>query len=231
MEDQDTRVPTSLVKKAREVAETLVLAGVIYLVVQLIVPPYAVDGASMSPNLSDGERLLVNRSVYAHFDANRWLNMLPGVDRAGEDVVYPFHSPERGEIVVFHPPVGRGEPYIKRVIGLPGDRIEFAAGQVFVNERPLVESYIEGAVTFCGDGPYCRLVVPPGTVYVLGDNRRNSSDSRVFGPVSTDAVVGKAWIANWPPTEIGFIPDADYDPSVDAPGAVDDERRVPNGSE
>lgn len=217
MQEQTRHPAWPMLRRAREAAETLVLAGVIYLVVQLLVPPYAVDGASMAPNLSDGERLLVNRSVYAHFDANRILNALPGVDLAGEAVVYPFHAPERGEIVVFHPPGRRDEPYIKRVIGLPGDRIAFAAGRVVVNGRPLDETYIDGAVTFCGDGPHCVVEVPPDSLYVLGDNRRNSSDSRVFGPVSSDAIIGKAWIANWPPADIGFIPDARYDPSVDAP--------------
>jgi signal peptidase I len=198
-------------RSLREAAETILMAAAIYLGVQLLVPPYAVDGASMAPNLSDGERLLVNRSVYAHFDANRLLNLLPGVDRDGKSVVYPFHAPERGEIVVFHPPGVDGRPYIKRVIGVPGDEVAFAEGTVLVNGRPLPESYIDGQVTFCPGGDTCRLSVPDGTVYVLGDNRRNSTDSRVFGPVPYDAIVGKAWLANWPLDDIGFIPDAEYD--------------------
>lgn len=200
----------SLRRTLREAIETLLLAAVIYLGVQTVVPPYAVDGASMDPNLQDGERLLVNRSVYAHFDANRLWNLVPGVDRAGEAMVYPFHAPTRGEIVVFDPPHQRGEPYIKRVIGLPGDRIEFRDGEVLVNGRTLAESYIDGAITDCGGGRHCAVTVPEGMVYVLGDNRDNSSDSRVFGPVPMDVVIGKAWIANWPFEEIGFIGEPEY---------------------
>ncbi len=209
MEEPKPRRP--VLAKVRDAAQTLLLAGVMYLLVQFLVPPYAVDGASMAPNLSNGERLLVNRSVYAHFDANKIWNILPWVDRGGEAIVYPFHAPERGEIVVFHPPSGGEDPYIKRVIGVPGDEIAFAEGRVLVNGAPLTESYIEGAVTFCAAGPNCEATVPSGAVYVLGDNRRNSSDSRVFGPVSTDALVGKAWISNWPPSDAGFVPDAEYE--------------------
>lgn len=209
VDERDSRRPVR--RRLREAAEAVVLAGLLYLVVQVVVPPYAVDGASMSPSLSDGERLLVNRPVYAHFDANRLWNLLPGVDRDDEANVYPFHGPERGDIVVFHPPVGRGDPYIKRVVGLSGEEIAFAGGRLYVDGTPLPETYIDAPMTYCANGPHCRLTVPPGTVYVLGDNRRNSSDSRVFGPVSTDAIVGKAWIANWPPSDIGFIPDAAYE--------------------
>ena len=209
MEEQGKR--QGRLRTIREAVETILLAAAIYLVVQLLIPPYAVEGASMSPNLSGGERLLVNRSVYAHFDANKLWNLLPGVERSGESVVYPFHAPERGEIVVFHPPDINGKSYIKRVIGLPSDRIAFEDGAVFVNGRPLPESYIDGDVTFCAGGDYCRLTVPEGTVYVLGDNRRNSSDSRVFGPIPYGTIVGKAWIANWPLHDIGFIPEAEYE--------------------
>lgn len=194
---------------ARELAETLLLALLIYVGVQALVPPYAVEGRSMDPTLQDGERLLVNRSVYAHFDANRLRNLLPGADRTGPAVVYPFHPPERGDIVVFHPPVDSDRPYIKRVIGLAGDRVSVERGGVWINGERLPEPYLEGVATDCA-GRHCEVVVPPGAVFVLGDNRRNSSDSRVFGPVSLDAIVGKAWLANWPLEEFGLIPGVEY---------------------
>lgn len=192
--------------------ETVGLALLVYLGVQFIVPPYAVDGASMSPSLRDGERLLVNRSLYAHFDANNLLNLLPGVDRQGEAVVFPFHAPERGEIVVFHPPGSTdGKPYIKRVIGLPGDTIGYVDGFVTVNGAALSEPYLPSANTRCGHGQHCEVTVPDGTVYLLGDNRTNSSDSRFFGPVAIDRIIGKAWIANWPLDAFGVIPGVDYE--------------------
>jgi signal peptidase I len=198
-------------RTGREIVQTLLVALGIYLAVQMLIPPYAVDGASMSPNLRDGERLFVNRSLYARFDVNRFLNLLPGEDDPGERIVYPFHDPERGEIVVFYPPGTTGKPYIKRIIGLPGDQIAFEDGFVTLNGERLDETYIAGGITYCEDSPHCRLTVPEGMVYVLGDNRDNSSDSRLFGPVSIDSIIGKAWIANWPLDAIGVIPGVDYD--------------------
>ena len=199
-------------RSVREVVETFLLAFAIYVGVQAIIPPYAVDGKSMTPTLSDGERLLVNRPVYAHFDANRWWNLLPGVERTGEAVVYPFHRPERGEIVVFSPPLASGRPYIKRVIGLPGDQVAITEGAVRINGLVLPEAYLAGVATSCRAPQHCDVTVPAGMVFVLGDNRRNSSDSRDFGPVSMEAVIGQAWIANWPPDAIGLIPEPDYRP-------------------
>ncbi len=202
----------TLGQTVREVFETLLLAGCIYLGVQLVVPPYAVDGASMDPTLTNGERLLVNRSVYAHFDTNVLWRLIPGVETIGENVVYPFDRPQRGDIVVFNPPVSSDRPYIKRVIGLPGDEIRFADGYVVVNDQRLNEPYQASAETFCTGADHCRLVVPEGTVFVLGDNRTNSADSRYFGPVSQEAIVGKAWLANWPLDQFGLIPGVAYEP-------------------
>lgn len=202
--------PRTFGRAIRTVLETVALSACIYLVVQLLVPPYAVDGASMDPTLMNGERLLVNRSAYAHVDTNAILDLIPGVDPAGPNVVYPFSQPVRGDIIVFDPPVASDEPYIKRVIGLPGDVIGFEDGYVLLNGSRLTEPYQAEAETFCTGASYCQVVVPRGTVYVLGDNRTNSADSRFFGPVSLDAVVGKAWLANWPLDHFGFIPAVDY---------------------
>lgn len=221
---------------AREVAETLLLALLIYVGVQAIVPPYAVEGKSMNPTLEDGERLLVNRSVYAHFDVNRLWNLLPGIDRQVPDVVYPFSPPERGDIVVLQPPVASDRPYIKRVIGLTGDRVAIHDGAVWINGDLLGEPYLRGVETRC-DAPHCDLIVPEGMVFVLGDNRGHSSDSRYFGPVPLDNVIGKAWLANWPPAEIGFVPHADYqlgeqeslsEMPVSMGGRLDSSRLEPN---
>ena len=206
--EERPRPPSRVV---REVVETLLTALAIYVGVQLLTPPYQVEGASMDPSLQNGERLLLNRPVYLHFDLNEWLNLLPGQDRKGEWIVYPFHAPERGDIIVFHPPgPNDGKPYIKRVIGLPGDEVAFDDGHVTINGQHLDEPYLTGPITDCDRGPHCRTTVPEGTVYVLGDNRDNSADSRVFGPVDIDRIIGKAWFANWPLDAFGLIPGAEY---------------------
>ncbi len=202
--------PRTFGRAIRTVLETIVLTACIYLVVQVLVPPYAVDGASMDPSLTNGERLLVNRSAYVHFDTNAIWDLIPGVDPSGANVVYPFSQPVRGDIIVFDPPVPSDQPYIKRVIGLPGDEIGFENGYVLLNGERLDEPYQPVAETFCTGIQNCGMVVPAGTVFVLGDNRTNSADSRFFGPVSLDAIVGKAWLANWPLDHFGFIPAVDY---------------------
>lgn len=196
----------------REVVETILLAVAIFVIVRLVVLNFRVDGMSMSPNLDNGEMLLVNRNVYFHFDLNEVLEWVPGVDRDGEDVVYPFHPPERGDIVVFDPPLRSSKPYIKRVIGLPGEQIEIRGGHVYVDGVQLQEPYIDGETTRCGNGEVaCDFgVVPEEHIFVLGDNRNNSSDSRSFEFVHVDSIIGKAWFAYWPLDEIGLVPHYDY---------------------
>lgn len=206
-----TRHPAA--RAAREIVETLLLALIIFLAVRMVVLNFRVDGHSMDPNLDDAQMLLVNRNAYLSFDGNRLRNLLPGDDREGADEVYPFDPPERGDIVVFDPPVtdGEGKPYIKRVIGLPGERITFRKGDVLVDGQLLEEPYISGHITECDQEPEnCRLTVPEGSVFVLGDNRDNSTDSRSFGTVDVDAIVGKAWFSYWPFDDLGLVPHYDY---------------------
>jgi signal peptidase I len=195
---------------ASEFARTVLLAALVFVGARLFVLPYEVEGRSMSPNLHDQERVLVNRSVYYHFELNHVLNMIPGIDVSGERVIYPFHSPERGDIVVLNPPVkNRTQPYIKRVIGLPGETVSFRNGYVYIDGVRLDEPYIGGAITNCDS---CHAgKVPDGYVFVLGDNRDNSADSRSFGFVMIDDIIGKAWFANWPLDRIGFLPHYDYE--------------------
>ncbi len=199
-------------RAAREIVETLLLALVIFLAVRLIVLNFRVDGDSMVPNLHNTEMLLVNRNAYFNFDLNRLRNLLPGDDEEGADVVYPFDPPERGDIVVFDPPEESDKPYIKRVIALPGETVSFQGGEVQINGQPLDEPYIEDGITRCRarENDNCEVTVPEGTVYVLGDNRDGSQDSRSFGVVDVDAIVGKAWFTYWPLDDLGLVPHYDY---------------------
>lgn len=194
----------------REIVETLLLAFVIFVAVRAVVLNFKVDGESMTPNLQNQELLLINRNVYFHFDVNALLDALPGVEREGERIVYPFHPPERGDIVVFEPPTVSNKPFIKRVIGLPGETVTIENGFVYIDGVKLQEPYIDGAITECNRSRCEPVTVPEDSVYVLGDNRRNSSDSRIFGPVSVENIVGKAWITYWPYSEFGLVPHFDY---------------------
>jgi signal peptidase I len=195
---------------ARELIETILLTLVIFVAVRTLVVNFRVDGESMSPSLANGQYLLVNKAVFFHFDLNAISNILPGPDRQGKDEVYLFHPPQRGDIIVFDPPLRSDKPYVKRVIGLPGDRIAIHENKVYVNGTAIDENYISAPPHYTypliGDD----LIVPAGSIFVLGDNRNNSSDSHVFGSVPLDNVIGKAIVSYWPPEGFGIIPHERY---------------------
>lgn len=136
-----------------------------------------VYGQSMEPNFHTDERLVI------------------------EKVSYHFHPPQRGDIVVIQDPSGGPELLIKRVIGLPGERVTVADGRVFVDGRMIEEPYLDQPTRGSGSS----WVVPPLSVFVMGDNRGASRDSRVFGPVPLDEIVGRAVFRYWPPDQIGVI--------------------------
>ena len=193
----------------------MLLAALIFFGVRLLVLNFKVDGSSMQPNLLNNELLLVNRNAYEDIDLNQWLNKLPLVDRDGSWVVYEFDPPQRGDIVVFDPPNGDDKPYIKRVIATAGETVEARDGAVFVNGNKLDEPYIRSGITDCGTtggnpDPCAPVTVPEGQVFVLGDNRRNSSDSRAFGAVPIENIIGKAIITYWPLQEVGRVPHFSY---------------------
>ena len=197
-------------RAAREVIETLLLAALIFFVVRLVVLNFRVDGESMTPNLQSEQMLLVNVNAYRHFDLNNLLNLIPGQDRQDEWVVWPLGTPERGDIVVFNPTPDAEQPYIKRVIGLPGERVTFQDGSVYINGQRLDEAYLQGARTTCRANDVCDIVVSPDHLFVLGDNRTNSTDSRSIGEIPIGSVVGKAWLSYWPLDLFGFVPHYDY---------------------
>ncbi len=196
----------------REIAETLLLALVIFVAVRAVVLNFRVDGLSMMPSLQNSEMLLVNRNAYAHFDAWSLVDWLPLVEHAEASEIHPFSPPQRGDIIVFEPPVENPEePYIKRIIGLPGETVEIRDDGVYIDGVRLDEPYLEGAVTTCDGQPHCGpLTVPEGSVYVLGDNRDDSTDSGDFGPVALDRVIGKVWLTYWPLEQFGIAPHVDY---------------------
>jgi signal peptidase I len=194
----------------REVVETLLLAALIFLGVRLLVLNFKVDGSSMRPNLLDGELLLVNRNAYREIDVNDLLDKLPLVERDDPWIFTPFSDPERGDIVVFDPPNGSTEPYIKRILAVEGETVEIRDGGVYVNGTRVVEPYIDEGITECIKFACDPLLVPEGHVFVLGDNRRNSSDGRSFGTVPIENIIGRAWVVYWPQDGIGLVPHYDY---------------------
>ena len=162
----------------RDLAGTILPAIVIALLIHLfLVQATRVFGQSMEPNIHENQRLVV------------------------EKLSYRFHGPQLGDVVVLHDPTDPDELLIKRIVGLPGERITVANGRVYVDGAPLPEPYLDQAT----DGSTCSWVVPPLNVFVMGDNRGASRDSRSFGPVPMDMLLGQAVFRYWPPDQIGFV--------------------------
>lgn len=212
-DDQDTPSNGSVRGVVKELLETAIFILLVFFIVRGIVQNFKIEGSSMEPNLHSGQYILVNKIVYFHFDVNAPMRLLPGQEEMPAKIIYPFRQPQRGDIVVFEYPRDRSKDYIKRVIGLPGDLIEFRDGSVYVNNRLLDEPYLTGNVTYCSPGSDCYngpVVVPPGSIFVMGDNRTNSSDSREWSALALDRVIGQAWVLYYPFSEWGAIQHHSY---------------------
>lgn len=159
-----------------DVLETLILSVVLFAGINAVSARIRVDGSSMEPSLHSGEFVIVSK------------------------LTYKIGSPRIGDVIVFHFPRDPEQEYIKRVIGLPGDHVEINNGSVYVNGHKLDENYIAA-------DPAYKITedVPDDALFVLGDNRNNSSDSHNWGPVPLNFVVGKAIFVYWPPTNWGAI--------------------------
>jgi len=160
----------------RDLVISLAISGFIII---FVYQPVKVEGTSMMPSLEDQERIFVNKFVYR------------------------LEPIERGDIVVFRYPRDPSKSFIKRVIGLAGDRIRINAGQVWVNGKRLEEDYVPRAYEDLRS--YSETVVPPGSYFVLGDHRSLSNDSRDFGPVSESFIYGKAVFGYWPMDKMGRV--------------------------
>ena len=171
----------------REVGETVILTLIIFLLIQLVIRNFRVVGTSMVGNLHDGQYLIIDKISYSPF-------LTDNLDIGG---------PKRGDVIVFKPPRNPNDDYVKRVIGLPGEKVQIIQGQVFINDQPLEEPFQPVPGTYSMSTP---VIVPEDQVFVLGDNRNNSNDSHNWGPLPVENIVGRAWISYWPPDQWGTIP-------------------------
>ena len=168
----------------RELLETIILIGLVYTLVNLATVRFYIEGPSMQPNFRAGQFLIVSRANYL------------------------FGQPQRGEIVVFDAPGDDNTPdnplLIKRLIGMPGDHVEFKDGHVLINGEQLNEPYTaeQDCRNNCADRSWD---LGPNEYFFMGDNRNNSRDSRVFGPVTKDRIIGEAIVRYWPPPDWGLV--------------------------
>jgi signal peptidase I len=160
-----------------DILETLFLSLVLFLGINAVSSRIRVESVSMQPTLYAGNFVFVNK------------------------IAYMLGEPERGDIIVFkYPPNPEEVPYIKRIIGLPGDMVRISSGKVFINDDLLVEPYLNVSTHY--DGTW---EVPDRNYFVMGDNRRDSSDSRNWGTVPVENIIGKAELIYWPPESFGRL--------------------------
>lgn len=174
-----------------DLIQTLVIAGAIFVVIYaFLFRPYQVNGHSMDPNFQNGEYVLTNLITL----------------RMG-----PLH---RGDIIVFVAPPDKEKDYIKRIIGLPGDRVKISAGDVYLNgtkldQTPFLSSDVKtNGGTFLGEGD--EVVVPEDSYFTMGDNRPFSSDSREWGFVPKSSIIGKSFVVYWPLTNMRIVKHASF---------------------
>jgi signal peptidase I len=160
----------------REIVDTAVLTAIIFLLVNAATSRFQIESVSMQPTLFEGERVIVDK------------------------VSYRLGAPQRGDIVVFGV-ASEPKDLIKRLIGLPGETVEVSNGTVYIDGQPLAEPYIESP----SSDVYSARKLGANEYFVMGDNRANSRDSRSFGPIQVENMIGRAWIIYWPVSEWGFV--------------------------
>lgn len=175
LEDNAPEKP-SLMRVLFDLLETLLLSVVLFFLINAVSARIIIDGSSMEPNLHHGEFVIVSKINY----------------RLGE--------PERGDVVVFDFPRNITEEYIKRIVGLPGEQVRVEDGNVYVNGILLTEPYLSVEANYEGE-----WAVPEDALFVLGDNRNNSSDSHNWGMVPMQNVIGEALLIYWPPSSWGLV--------------------------
>ncbi len=191
---------TSFASAAWELVQTVLLAIVLFLLIRNVIQNFRIDGISMEPNFHNGQFLIVNRFAYCpglHFDISA-LNI-------HLEKTWCIRTPTRGDVVVFEYPKDISRDFIKRVIGLPGDTVEMRGGKVYVNGQLLPEPFGPNP----GGTNYGPVTVGPDELFVMGDNRNNSSDSRSWGPLPMKDVIGKALLSYWPPRYWAIVPQYD----------------------
>ncbi len=162
----------------------LISLAIILPIRYFLIQPFYVEGASMEPNFYSKEYLIV------------------------DEISYRFHPPQRGEVVVLRNPQNLSQFYIKRIIGLPGERIKMLNGTVYINDTELKETYLSSVYATQASMPEQTLA--QGEYFVMGDNRANSLDSRILGPVPANDLIGRVWVRGWPFTRISLFGTPQY---------------------
>ncbi len=178
-------IAKKLIDFVMDILETIVFVGSLFIVVYLFLfQPHMIKGASMDDSFHDGDYILTSK------------------------IAYRFDAPKHGDVVVFKSPRNPDIDFIKRIVGLPGDKVKVANGSVYVNDTPLSEPYAKHPITVMFEGflqEGVDVTVPKGYIFVMGDNRPRSSDSREFGFIPQTDIVGEVFFQYFPPSHFGPI--------------------------
>jgi len=165
----------------------IIIVGIAFAIRAFLIQPFIVEGQSMEPNFENNNYLIT------------------------EKVSYKLHTPERGDIIIFHPPGDDEINYIKRVIGTPGDRVEIKNGAVLVNGKKISETYLESdEQTLVGKSEFSSVVLKDKEFFLMGDNRNHSRDSREIGVIGADRIVSRIWFRLLPLNEIKAFAHVNY---------------------
>ena len=175
-----------------ELLQTAALMVLLFLGIRGVVQNFRVEGPSMQPTLYTGQYLWVSKVAYLDVEGH-----------------FIFGGPQRGDIAVLRPP-DESVDLIKRVIGLPGDKVLIKNGEVFINDQRLDEPYIHFSAGYSYPIDGKAAIVPEGQYFVLGDNRANSRDSHLGWFVPAENMIGRAWLTYWPPASWGVMPSIAY---------------------
>ena len=190
-----SRVTQELGRILLDFVETFIMAAAIFIVVYMfLLQPHHVQGQSMLPTFHDNDYILTDK------------------------ITYRFRNPERGDIIVFRAPQNPRSDYIKRIVALPGEKIKIDKGHFYISTANgkyelLPEPYIATSVGTEGGNLAHEdeeIIVPQDQYFVAGDNRNHSSDSRDWGTVPKESIVGRAWFRYWPPQNMGLIRQVSY---------------------
>ena len=164
---------------AFELLESIIIAVLLALIIRFFLfEPFFIPSGSMEPTLQIGDKIIVNK------------------------IVYRFQEPKRGDIMVFKYPLDPARDYIKRVIGLPGEKLEIKDSVIYINDQPIEEEYLPSNSNSANFGP---VNIPENAYFMMGDNRNNSQDSRVWGTLPNNYIIGKALAVFWPVNRIGVL--------------------------
>ncbi|MBI4036800.1 signal peptidase I [Candidatus Daviesbacteria bacterium] len=176
--EEETSFWSKLKDSLIDLIEFIAIVGALFVVIRFfIAEPHKVSGTSMTPNFHDGDYIITNK------------------------LTTRFGKPTRGEVIILQNPRNTSQDFIKRIVGLPGEKIRVENGKVYINDVPLDEPYLPPN-TYTQSGAFLaegeEITVPDNQYFVMGDNRGGSSDSREWGPVTYQLIIGQAWVRYWP---------------------------------